>query len=175
MNGNYPAKFRVRLIHALALAVWLSGPSAFADDAGLAQQLRVQQQQSRFQLMLEQVRERARRRFEAGHAAAGAGVSRAAERDLGDRTESVRLESMVVIDTVEQGADEVAHRRLLAQQDFERDQQRIVHLRQDRRVPVVGPRMAGSPGIDAYATKRRERTRYETQSERQSLQRKLRR
>lgn len=174
MNLKCLEKFRARRVHGLALAAWLWGPCVMADDGNLTQQLHIQQQKSGFQLMLEQVQERARRRAVAGPASATADAPAVAKSDLGDRTQSVRLAPIALTDPMARDADEESLQRLRARQAFERDQQRILDHRQQRRALIADPDIAGPAGIDAYAIKRRELVRYNTQQQQQTLQRKLR-
>ena len=92
MNVTRLEKFRARLVHAMALSTWLSSPLLMADDGNLTQQLHIQQHKSRFQLMLEQVQERAQRRAAAGQTSAAAEAPDAPRTDLGDATQSMRRE-----------------------------------------------------------------------------------
>jgi len=174
MNGNCRAKYRVRLAGALALAGSLMPLSVVADDGELTPQLRIRQQQSRFQLMLEQVQERARRRGEALRTVPATGVAASTPVNLGNWTESMRLLPVPASDPVSPAIAPEAIRRWHAGQAYERDQQRILDRRQQRRALVVGARSGGPLGVD-FGTKRRELVRYNVQSQRQSLQRKLRR
>lgn len=174
MIGNCRAKSRALLFPGMVLAAWLSSPWAHADDGPLVQQLRIQQHASGFQLMLEQIQERARRRAVVARAAADADATIAAPRDLGDPGERLRLEGEAVTGPLPRDADEESAQRMRAQQDFERDQRRILDLRQDRSA-LVGARFAGPADLDVYATRRSELTRFNTQNQRLTLQRKLRR
>ena len=144
-----------------------------ADDGNLSQQLHTQQQQSRFQLMLEQVAKSARRRAAAAPSAPASHADPAARIDLGDWAESVRLQPVSVTDPA--SPDSQAARRFQARQARDRDQQRILHHRQQRRALIAGGRTAGPLAIGSFAAKRRELVRYKAQNQRQSLQRKLRR
>ena len=174
MNGNYRAKPRTRPAAALLLMVWLIPPSVTADDGNLAEQLRTQQKTGRFQLMLEQVAERARQRAAAQPAATKqAGPSRRI--DLGDWTESVRLQPVSMTEPVSLKGEVTATRRFRARQAYERDQQRSLHHRQQRRALIAAPRTRGAIVSDSFGTKRRELVRYNVENQRQALQRKLRR
>ncbi len=165
---------RVRLAAAVALTGCLIPLSAAADDGNLTQQLRFQQNASRFQLMLEQVRESARRRGAVRQTdpAARAGASTPA--NLGDWTESARLHPNTVSDPVALSIAPTTLRRLRAEQAFERDQQRMLGYRQQRRALIIRARTGAPLGVD-FGTKRRELVRYKVQGQQQSLQRKLRR
>jgi len=129
---------------------------------------------SRFQLMLEQVQASARRRGAALRTAPATTVGPSTPTDLGDPAESVRLQPLTATDPVALAVAPETLRRLRAEQAYERDQQRILDHRQQRRALVVGARTGGPLGVD-FGTKRRELVRYKVQSQQQSLQRKLRR
>lgn len=175
MNGKYPAKVCIVPAAAAVLAAWLIPLSATADFDDLDQQLRVQQQKSRFRLMLEQVQESARQRAATRTASGeGTGSSASAPVALGDWTKTGRLTPMTTTDLVPPEREAAAQRRLQAAQAYERDQRAILDQRQRRDALVRGPRTLGSAG-DGYAAKRRNLVRYRTQSKRLSLQRKLRR
>jgi hypothetical protein len=173
MNGKYRAKPRTRLAAALSLTAWLIPVSVTADDGNLTQQLHTQQQQSRFQLMLEQVAKSARRRAAAAPSAPASHADPATRIDLGDWAESLRLPPVSVTDPAP--PDSQAARRFQARQARDRDQQRILHHRQQRRALIAGARTVGPLAIDRFAAKRRQLVRYKAQNQRQSLQRKLRR
>ena len=173
MKGKHQAKHRARLAGALALAGSLLALPVAADDGNLAQQLRVEQKMSRFQLMLEQVQESARRRGAALRTAAAAGAGTSAPVSLGDWTESVRLHPVTEAGPVAPAMAPESLRRLPAGQAYERDQQRILDHRQQRRALIIGAR-GGPLGVD-FGTTRREMVRNNAQSQQQSLQRKLRR
>jgi len=173
MNRKYQAKSRARLAGALALTGCLLALPVAADDGNLTQQLRGQQKMSRFQLMLEQVQESARRRGAALRTAAATRVGASTPADLGDWTESVRLHPVTEAGPVAPAIAPESLRRLLAGQAYERDQQRILDHRQQRRALIIGAR-GGPLGVD-FGTKRREMVRNNAQSQQQSLQRKLRR
>ena len=173
MNGKYRAKQRARLAGALTLAGCLIPLSAAADDGNLTQQLRAQQEMSRFQLMLQQVQASARRRGAASRTGPATGAGPSTPTDLGDWTESVRLAPATVTDPVTIDIAPQTPQRLRAEQAYERAQQRILDHRQQRRALVVGARAGGPVGVD-FGTKRRELVRYNVQNQRQSLQRKLR-
>jgi len=174
MNAKYRAKDRGRLVGALVIAALLVPAFVAADDGNLAQQLRVQQQKSRFQLMLEQVQQRARRRAVAGQAAApGQPISPSTvglERTVGDWTESLRLKPISPGATGQAGRDSTTD--LAAQQAYERDQRRILDYRQQRSALVAGAR---TPRSKSFQAKRGELVRFNAQNQRLSLQRKLRR
>lgn len=175
MNGKYPAKLPTVLAAAAVSWGWLVAPSSVsADFVELDQQLRIQQQRSRFELMLEQVEESARRRA-ATSRAMPAGRAAPTPVDLGEATESPRLDTLIVTDPP--GADEQmqSEPRLRADQAYERDQRRILDHRQQRDALVAGPRASGPAVDDGYASKRGNLTRYKTQNNRLTLQRKLRR
>jgi hypothetical protein len=174
MNGKYRAMHRARLAGALALTGCLIPLSVSADDGNLTQQLLVQQRMSRFQLMLEQVQASVRRRAAARQRAPATPAGPSTPTDLGDWTESVRLRPVTVTDRVALAVAPETLRRLRAEQVYERDQQRILDHRQQRRALIIGARTGGPLGVD-FATKRRELVRYSVQSQQQSLQRKLRR
>ena len=172
MNGKYRAKHRTRLAGALALTAWLIPLSVSADDGNLTQQLHIHQAKSRFQLMPEQVQESARRRAAAARTVAAARAGPVTPTHLGDWTQSARLAPVTVTDRVSPEIAAETTRRFRARQAYERDQQRILDYRQQRRALIAGLRTGGSAGFGA---KRRELVRYNAQSQRQSLQRKLRR
>ncbi len=175
MNAKCRAKYRTRLAGALALTAWLIPVSVTADDGNLNQQLHIQQQKSRFQLMLEQVQESARRRAAAAQTAPTRHAGPSTLTHLGDGTQSVRLDPVTVTDPVSPKIDPERTKWFRAQQAYERDQQRILDHRQQRRALIAGARTGGPNGIDRIATKRRALVRYNAQNQRQSLQRKLRR
>jgi hypothetical protein len=175
MNGKYRAKPRTRLAGAVSLAVWLVPLSVTADDGNLTQQLHAQQQQSRFQLMLEQVAKSARQRAAAAQSAPASRAVPATPIDLGDWAESLRLQPISVADPVLPGTEMDTARRLQVRQAYERDQQRVLHHRQQRRALIAGARTSNPAGAGSFGAKRRELVRYNAQNQRQSLQRKLRR
>lgn len=169
MNAKYRATRCKRVAGALALVLGFAPVWASADDGNLSQPLRIQQQKSRFQLMLEQVQESARRRAaQAPTARVGAPDSPA----INARTESVRLDPVSVTDSSTTGFDSDSDGRLRKQQAFERDQQRILNHRQRRRALIGAGR---HPGANSFAAKRGELARYNAQNQQQSLQRRLRR
>ena len=190
MNGKYRAKHRARLAGALALAGCLVPLWVAADDGNLTQQLRIQQQtspgmdeversrmpepKSRFQLMLEQVQESARRRAAVRQRDPATRVAAATPVTLGDWTESVRLHPVTLSDPQARAIAAETMRQLRAGQAHERVQQRILDQRQQRRALIVGARAGGPLGVD-FATRRSELVRYSVQSRQHSLQRKLRR
>jgi len=159
----------------VSLAVWLVTLSVTADDGNLTQQLQAQQQQSRFQLMLEQVADGARQRAAAAQSAPVSNAGPAAPMDLGDWAGSLRLGPVGVTDPVLPGTKTETARRLHARQAYERDQQRVLDHRQQRRALIAGARISNSAGAGSFGAKRREFVRYNAQNQRQSLQRKLRR
>ncbi len=175
MNGKYRAKLRTRLAAALSLTAWLIPLSVTADDGNLTQQLHIQQQKSRFQLMLEQVAEGARRRAAAAQSTPASRAGPAASIDLGDWAESLRLEPVGVTGLVLPGTEKESARRLQVRQAYERDQQRVLHHRQQHRALIAGARTSNPAGAGGFGAKRREFVRYNAQNQRQSLQRKLRR
>jgi hypothetical protein len=60
-------------------------------------------------------------------------------------------------------------------QAYERDQRRILDLRQRQSALIARSRNVGSTGPGSFAAKRREMVRFKSQNRRLSLQRKLRR
>jgi hypothetical protein len=174
MNGKCRPKTHVPRAAALLLAAWLIPLSVTADDGNLARQLRAQQQQSRFQLMLEQVAESARQRGAAAPSAPAPRAAGAAPMDLGDWAESARLRPVTVTGPASPQAEVESAHRARARQAHDRDQQRILHQRQQRRGLIAAGRTGGSPGISSFGAKRRQLVHYNTQNQRQSLQRKLR-
>ncbi len=187
MNGKFAAKqFTGRsgpvltglvlsglLLVGLVLTGWLFPLSVTADVGNLNQQLRMQQQKSRFQLMLEQVQESARRRAAAAaNSATQARPSNAT--GLGDWTQSLRLDLVNVTKSASSGSAPASTARLQAEQTYARDQRRILDHRQQRRALIAGTRVGGSAALDGFAAKRRELVRYRQQNNQQSLQRKLR-
>jgi hypothetical protein len=173
MNGKYRPKFRVRRAAALSLAAWLIPLSVTADDGNLTHLLRAQQQQSRFQLMLEQVAKSARQRAAAAPSAPASHAGAATEIDFGGWAESARLQPVTVTDPVSPQMKAESTHRVQARQVHDRDQQRILHQRQQRRALIAGGR-SGPLGIDSFGAKRRQLVRFNAQNQRQSLQRKLR-
>ena len=172
MNAKYRAKHPLRWAAVLALTASLAPLWAAAEDGGLTQQLRVQQHKSRFQLMLEQVQEQARRRAALqSNAPAGAGPESPAM-DFGDATESVRVTPVSVVDTSDLSIDQENAAEFNARQAYERDQQRILDQRQRRRALIAEPR-TGSV-IGSFSAERNELVRFNTQDQMQRLQRKLR-
>ncbi len=172
---SLPWTRRTRLAGAVFLVVWLVPLSVTADDGNLTQQLHAQQQQSRFQLMLEQVAKRARQRAAAAQSAPASHAGAATPIDLGDWAESARLQPVAVTDPVSPQFEPESARRVQARQAHDRDQQRNLHQRQQRRALIAGARTGGLLGIDSFGAKRRQLVRYNAQNQRQSLQRKLRR
>lgn len=145
---------------------------ASADDGNLYQELRIQQQKSSFQLKLEQVQVQARQRAASAQTARPAQTERAAPLDIGDPDQSMRLAPLAVTEPLPPRivVDDAAG--IQARESYERDQQRILDYRQQRRALIAGPR------VDAdgrYAARRSELVRFNTQDQRQTLQRKLRR
>jgi hypothetical protein len=188
MNGKYSAKVRVSLAVALApmglalvglaLTGWLIPLSVTADFDNLGQQLRVQQQKSRFRLKLEQVQESARQRAATVGTASTASIERAGPSTpvgLGGWTTSPRLHLSTVTEPVQRDTDPKSARRLRARQAYERDQRRILDHRQQRHALIAGSRTRGPAVLDSYAEKRRNLVRYRSQNQRLSLRRKLRR
>jgi hypothetical protein len=175
MNGNYPAKIRIGLMAAVALTASMVPPVVNADFDELGQQLRIQQHKSRFQLMLEQVQESARQRATASHTAASERGRPSTSVDVGDWTESLRLNTVAVTDPLPGSEDAESARRLRAGQAYDRAQRRILDHRQQRDALIAGPRSHAPAVNDAYAAKRSNLTRYKTQNHRLTLQRKLRR
>ena len=175
MNAKYRAKQRVQLVAVLLVTVWLVPAQVTADDGNLAQQLRIQQHKSRFQLMLEQVRKRARQRAAHGHVATRADADTSTPAALGDWSQSVRLDPVGVTGSGSRKIDPDQTRRLKTRQAYERDQRRILDHRQQRRALISGLRSGGSTGLKSFQAKRRELARFNTQNQRQILQRKLRR
>ena len=180
MNGKYPAKTRARPAAAvglagLALAVWLAPATVSADFDDLNQGLRIEQQKSRFQLMLEQVQESARQRAGARRSASTERGEAPAPVDLGDWTESVRLDSRsTTVPAAFLGSAKRTEKRLRARHAYEDRQRRILDERQRRDALVVNARSRGS-AIDGFSSKHRSRVRYRIENQRLNLQRKLRR
>ena len=166
--------YRVRLAVAVAVSGCLIPLSVAADDGNFTQQLRFQQNASRFQLMLEQVQERVRRRGAARQTDPAARAGASTPENLGNWTESVLLRPFNVSDPVALSIAPRTLRRLWAEQAYERDQQRILDHRQQRRALIIRARTGAPLGVD-FGTKRRELVRYKAQGQQQSLQRKLRR
>lgn len=175
MNAKYRAKQRVQLAAFLLVTLWLVPAQVTADDGNLAQQLRIQQHKSRFQLMLEQVQERARQRAARGHVATRADADTSTPTALADWSQSVRLDPVSVTGSESRKFDPGQTLRLKARQAYERDQRRILDHRQQRRALISGLRTGGPTGLNSFQAKRRELARFNTQNQRQILQRKLRR
>jgi hypothetical protein len=172
MNVKYRAKHPSRRFAALILAAAFVPLWASADDGGLTQQLRVQQHQSRFQLMLEQVQQQARRRA-LSHASTAAGAPASTPVDVGVATESMRLEPISVFGPPSLQIDQEITPQFRAGQAYERDQQRILEHRQQRRA-LIAPGTGSAIGGSGFAANRNELVRFKTQNRQQSLQRKLR-
>ena len=159
---------------ALVIAAWLVPQQVTADDGNLTQQLQIQQHRSRFQLMLEQVEQRARQR--AGAARTGTPSHRGSPSPaLGDWSDSVRLDPVAVAapSAAHTGSGDTA--RLAARQTYERRQRQILDYRQQRSALLARTRTAESNRPDSYQVKRRELVRFNAQNQQQTLQRKLRR
>lgn len=172
MNVKYRAKHPLRRVAALVLTAALVPLWATADDGGLSQQLRVQQHKSRFQLMLEQVQQQARRRaLRVDSSATAAPASTLV--DVGVATESMRLEPISVFDPPSLQIDQENTVQFRAEQAYDRDQQRILEYRQQRRA-LIAPRTGSAIGVSSFAANRNELVRSNTQNQKQSLQRKLR-
>lgn len=173
MNTKYRAKDRSWLAGALVVTALLVPVSVAADDGNLAQQLRVQQQKSRFHLMLEQVQQRASQRAVAGQAAAFRQASSPSsvglEKTLGNWTESLRLHSISPASPLQAAPDRTTE--LAAHQAYERAQRRILDYRQQRRALIAGARRSSS---NSFQARRGELARFNTQNQRLALQRKLR-
>ena len=174
MNRKYSAKYRAR-VAGIALAGCLMPLSVTADVDDLAQTLRSQQQKSRFQLMLEQVQASARQRAAVVRTTPAAQAHSPKPTMLGDWTQSVRLNPVTVTEPVPRLIVPASTARLRNRQAYERDQQRILEYRQQRRALIAAPRAGVPVAFDGYAHKRRELMRYRRQDQQQSLQRKLRR
>lgn len=160
----------------LAVAVCSLSLAAGADDGNLAQQVRIEQHRSNFQLMLEQVQESARRRAAAARERGEIPRDgRATATDLGDSAQSLRLDPVGVTAPALGELEPESARRLRADQAYERDQRRILDERQRRSALIAGSRNAGPAGSRSFSVKRREVVRFDSQNQRQSLQRKLRR
>jgi hypothetical protein len=174
MNAKYRAKHPMGLAAALAavlaLTTSLASLCARADDGNLTLQVHIQQHKSRFQLMLEQVQERASRRAALGHASPATRAAASTPTDIGDSSQSMRLESIIVADPSPLQMDQESMLQFRAQQAYDRDQQSILDHRQQRRALLAGPRI----GADRFATTRNELVRFDAQNQQQSLQRKLR-
>lgn len=175
MNAKYRAKQHVPLAAVLLVTVSLVPAQVTADDGNLAQQLRIQQHKSRFRLMLEQVQERARQRVAHRPVATRADTGTSTPAALGDWSQSVRLDPASVTGPGSRKFDPGQTLRLKARQAYERDQRRILDHRQQRRALISGLRTGGPSGLNSFQAKRRELTRFNTQNQRQILQRKLRR
>jgi hypothetical protein len=175
MNAKYRAKHRIQRAAALLVTVCLVPAQVTADDGNLAQQLRSQQHKSRFQLMLEQVQERARQRAARGHVATRADADTSTPAALGDWSQSVRLDPITVTGPGSRKFKPDQAFRLPARQAYERDQRRILDHRQQRRALITGLRTGGPVALNSFQAKRRELARFNTQNQRQILQRKLRR
>ena len=177
MNGKCSAKHRAGVAEivpaALVVLAACSMPlSASADFSNLNQQLHIQQQKSRFRLMLEQVQESAQRRGAVRPAPATRADS-SKPTGLGDWTQSLRLHPVSVTDPVSRATVSASTARFRARQAYERDQQRILEHRQQRHA-LLGARRTGAPGAaNSYAHKRRALVRYRRQNQKQSLRRKL--
>lgn len=160
---------------AVLAAACLVSVGAGADYGNLTQQARIEQQKSTFQLMLEQVQERARKRAAATQERAETSRGgRTTGTDLGASTESVRLDPVRVTAPAPRDFEPESARRLRAEQAYERDQRRILDYRQRRGALIAGSRNAGPSGSSSFAAKRREVARFSSQNRRQTLQRKLR-
>lgn len=171
MNAKSRAKHRLFIPGVLIIAVILVSSGADADDGNLQQQLRKEQQKSEFELKLEQVRESARQRAAEGRAPAEAPVPR----DLGEQSESVRLDAAGTHAPAASDLEPPSARRLRESQAYERDQRRYLDERQRREGLVAGSRATGPAGARSSAIERRALTRSRSQNRRQTLQRKLRR
>ncbi len=181
MTGKSPAKARwqwyagVAPTVVLVLAGWLLPMAVMADFDGLGQQLRIEQHKSRFQLMLEQVGESARRRAAGKMAPLPVpGGAAAKPSGLGDASESVRLDALDVTGPPP-AIDATSVRRLEAAQARERDQRRMLDQRQQRAALVAVPLGDSGARFGGFAATRREMVRFGIQNQRLSLQRKLRR
>jgi hypothetical protein len=180
MNAKWRAKRRFRVRVLLAVTASLLPFATAADYGNLAQQVRTEQHKSNFQLMLEQVRESSRQRAAAAPSGAqtpGGGRSTSTGRgaDLGDSTQSLRLDPGSVTGPVPGDLEPASARRLRAKQAYDRDQRRILDDRQRRSALIARSRNVGPTGSDSFAAKRREMVRVKTQNRRLSVQRKLRR
>ena len=151
----------------------LASAATAADDGNLGQQLRIEQSKSRFQLMLEQVRESARLRAAEQRARAEAPQGIRVPADPMESSESVRLDIDPVTDPSFQEIEPESARRLRAEQAYERDQRRILDQRQRRSALVSRGRPTAGAG--GYAERRARMVRFRTQDRRLSVQRKLRR
>lgn len=174
MNAKYRAKPPRRRAAVLALTASLVPFWAAAEDGGITQQLRVQQHKNRFQLMLEQVQAQARRRAALENNASARAATVSPPTDLGDATESMRLKSMPVTEPARLSIDPENAAEFRTRQAYERDQQRILDQRQQRRALIAGPRTGSVIGTDSFSANRNELVRFNTQNQKQRLQRKLR-
>ena len=163
----------------LAATACLAASGAGAYDGNLSQQVRIEQHKSSFELMLEQVRESSRQRAAAaGRGAAAPRGERSISTDLGDSTQSLRLDPGSVTVSAPRDLEPASARRLRADQAYDRDRRRILDSRQRRSALIARSRNAGpagSTGSGTFAAKRREMVRIKTQNRRLSVQRKLRR
>ena len=173
MNAKSWAKRCRSPAAALALATCLVG--AGADDGNLDRRYLSEQRKSAFELKLEQVRESARRRAAEKRAQGTAGERRSIPADLGNASQSVRLEPVRVTEPAKPDGQPPSLRRLRAEQAYDRDQRRILDQRQRRSALVASTRRTPPAGAERYAEKRRLRMRMRSQDQRLSLQRKLRR
>lgn len=171
MNAKFRAKLRFFAPGALTLVVILASPGAPADDGNLQQQLRIERQKSGFELKLEQVRESARER------AAGqrGSIEAPSPRNLGDGSESVRLDATGASAPAASDLEPASARRLREAQAYERDQRRYLDQRQRREGLIAGSRATGPAGARDPAVERRALTRSRSQNRRQAVQRRLRR
>jgi hypothetical protein len=125
--------------------------------------------------MLEQVQEGVRQRAAASHTPSVGQSHSSKPVDLGDWTQSTRLAPIAVTEPPPRALDPESIRRLRTQQAHERDQRRILDHRQQRHALIAGSRSRGPAGLDNFSAKRRQLTRYRSQNQRLTLQRKLRR
>jgi hypothetical protein len=174
MNAKCRAKHRRRLAGALLIAAWPILQYVAADDGNLTQQLHAQQNKSRFRLMLEQVQARARLRVAKGQAATTDHAGTWSPTVPGDRTSSPRLDRITLGKLATRRTDPDHGLGLQARQAYERDQQRILEHRQQRRALSAGAHPLGAVRVDSFQVKRRELVRFNAQNQRQALRHKLR-
>lgn len=174
MKAKLRAKHGMQLIAAVSLAALLASMAAHGDDGYLPQQLRTQQQKSRFQLMLQQVQESARRRAASRQSVSEPPADKSPAAEIGNSSESMRLDPVSVADPPSLNMDPEGAQEFQSRQAYDRDQQRILEYRQQRRALIVESGPDGPLGANSYAQSRNELVRSNKQNQQQTLQRKLR-